>query len=87
MVGRLHNELKESTGMKIYGYSKDDEESLKEMNEITLQGSYDELIEVANFLIKYANVMKESGDTFEHAHLKDEHPKWKNAQPDIVIHK
>ena len=71
--------------MKIYGYSKDNEDTLQEMNEISLQGSYGELIEVANFIIKYAKVMKESGDAFEHAHLKDEYKNWKEAHPDIII--
>ena len=70
--------------MKIYGYTKHNEKELQEMEEISFLASSEQLTAVANFLLKYADIMKKNKD-FEHAHLQDEYKDWKDTFPDVII--
>lgn len=72
--------------MRIYGYKSDGSEDLCELDEITFQATPWELEKIAEFLFKYAQVMKKPSNSFEHAHLADENVDW-NENPDIIVFK
>jgi|GEM_PF-1631694 len=72
--------------MKIFGYVKSNEEDLQELDEVTFQASSRELTDIANFLLKYAEVMRNEGSSFEHAHMVDEYEALKNTKPDIIVY-
>ncbi|MEO7162366.1 MAG: hypothetical protein ABI041_05565 [Bdellovibrionia bacterium] len=73
--------------MKIYGYTKANESDLQEMSEISLQGSYEQLVKISQFILKYAEVMKREGNRFEHAHIKDDVKEWDARFPEIIVSK
>ena len=73
--------------MKIYGYSKDEtsNDSLLELEEITLQTNSDVLRKIADFIYKSADLMDKHGRDFGHEHLRDylKNDAWNNA--DIIL--
>ncbi len=73
--------------MKIYGYTKKNANDLAEMSEVSFQGSSSQLVSIANFLLKYAEIMQKESHDFEHVHIKDECKDWDNSFPDIIVNK
>jgi hypothetical protein len=73
--------------VKIFGYTKKDENNLEEMSEITVQGSPEQIVQLGNFFLKYADVMKKMGSNFSHAHIQDECKNWCPEFPDVIINR
>lgn len=74
--------------MKIHGYSDDglpvEEIRARELAEITLVASPDELRRIAAFLTKAAATMERMGSTYGHEHLSDRQPGFDDS-PHFVV--
>lgn len=73
--------------MKITGYKKEDTEleGCMVMENIGIMASAETLRELAVFLNAAADEMDELGEDYDHVHLMDEWPKWKEGLPDIQV--
>lgn len=70
--------------MKIYGYSLENAEELREMSEISLQVSPGRLREIAAFLMSVADKF-EKPNSQDHFHFQDYSEDWDENFPDIVV--
>ena len=72
--------------MKIYGYSLDNLDDLKEMSEISLQTTSKNLREIATFLISSADKIDiNDPDSPDHFHFQDYSKNWNDTLPDIIV--
>lgn len=73
--------------MKITGYKEEDTEidGCMVMSDIAIMASAENLRELAAFLVEAADEMDELGKDYDHIHLMDRWPKWKEGLPDIQI--
>ncbi|MCC3864974.1 hypothetical protein K0040_11890 [Terrisporobacter petrolearius] len=75
--------------MDIYGYKKDEDEEILELNEVCFycnnKWELNKIIEFLNYVKnEYNNMPKEvTGDC--HIHYQDWDRKWKHDSPDIII--
>ena len=72
--------------MKAYGYRNGDEE-LIELQEVSIQGSLEELDKIIDFLINVKKLHSSvSGETeICHSHLRDWDKDWKNGEMDFIV--
>lgn len=74
--------------MKIFGYSKSDEDTLLEMQEVTIQASPSRLRELAKFLIDFADQIERGKINDQgHSHLSDElTTDWNEDFSDVILY-
>ncbi|HEY9199919.1 MAG TPA: hypothetical protein VIR60_11170 [Gammaproteobacteria bacterium] len=74
--------------MRIYGYKDEGlsqgENDPSELAEITLVANPDELKKIASFIQAAAEGMETLGMSWEHEHLSDKYPEFKNS-PHFVV--
>jgi hypothetical protein len=73
--------------MKFYGYSKEDDNTLQNLNEITFQGDATSIRKIAEFLKYTAGQMEKNEDKFGHEHIRDFFPDWDENNPDLIVAK
>ncbi len=73
--------------VKITGYKKESTEleGCMVMSDIGIMASAEPLRDLAVFLNSAADEMDELGADFDHVHLMDKWPKWKEGLPDIQV--
>lgn len=72
--------------MKIFGYQKNklNDEGLLEMEEITFQGTPEQLRLVADFLRTAADNIEANPGKFDHGHISSNNATW-DDYPEIVV--
>jgi hypothetical protein len=74
--------------MKLYGYSEADRAAAEpqplHLIEATIAGSPDELRSIAAFLLSCATAMEKNDGRFDHAHLSDHAPQFRDS-PQVVV--
>ena len=76
-----HRKVKD---MKCYGYTKDNQETLLDLSEVTFQTSPIMLKSLGKFLIKSANEIEKDPD-WEHKHFKDFDSLSKSSLVDVIV--
>jgi len=73
--------------MKIFGYKKTEvnDYGLLELNEITFQGSPEQLRTIAKFLLEVAESIEMNPGKFDHDHISFNNPNWNDDYPEIVV--
>jgi len=72
--------------MKCYGYTKDNQEALLSLSEVTFQASPNILKSLGEFLIKSANEIEKDSD-WEHKHFKDFYSLSEGSLVDVIVYK
>lgn len=75
--------------MRIYGYEDQGLEPEhivpRQLAEITLCASPDELLRISEFLLACASEMKRMGNTYDHVHLGDRMKEFDGSSPHFVV--
>ena len=72
--------------MKLFGYSRKNEDSVIDLKELTLTANPKELLELADFFQQCAKEIKEDPSGWEHEHLMDFLQKTQPNGIDVVVY-